>query len=79
MSHNPEFRRRMVHTQFLREAVTETASDRQEISWGKSLEDKRGEAGVTGREEGKDREILGSSKKVSAGLGRVLQPEMPVR
>lgn len=68
----------MVHTQLLT-AITETTSDRQEISWGKQLEDKREEAGITGRKGGKDREILGSSKKVSAGLGRVLQPEMPIR
>lgn len=44
----------MVHTQFLREAVTETTSDRQEISWGKQLEDKKEEAGGNweGRREG---------------------------
>lgn len=65
-----------VHTQFLQEAVTETGSDRQEVSWGKQREAKWREAGETGREEGKARQILGSSKKVSAGLGGALQPEM---
>lgn len=48
-----------MHTCFLREAVAETESDRQEIYWRKQLKCKNEEAGIIRREEGKGRGLVG--------------------